>query len=137
MNRTFINSRDELVCIDVDSVAYLKAAGNYTELFYMHNQGKSLQLSISISKLYEQLKKFNGRSNFFFKLGRSYVVNDIFLRRIKLDGIPMLYLGDGKGHTLRIEGLSKMLLRTYKESVVLKEEKHPQKTNRKKQTQND
>lgn len=132
MNRTIIHSRDELICIDVDSVAYLKAAGNYTELFYMNNQGKALQLTISISKLYEELKTFNGRSNFFFKLGRSYVINDVFLRRIKLNGIPMLYLGDSLGHTLRVEGLSKSLLRAYKEAVVLKEENQNKKSNRKK-----
>lgn len=137
MNRALIDSRDELVCIDVDSVAYMKAAGNYTELFYIHNQGKSLQLAKSISKLYEDLKKYNGRSNHFFKLGRSYVVNDAFLRRIKLDGIPALYLGDSMGNTLRLEGPSKMLLRAYKEFVVLKEEKHLQKINRKRTTQND
>lgn len=120
MEKIFINSRDELLCIDVDAVAYLKAAGNFTELYYVYSQGKPLQLSMGITKLYDELVKYNGSRNLFFRIGRSHVVNDTYLRRIRLDKTPLLYLGDSEGHMLRVEGISKILLRTYKDARLKK-----------------
>lgn len=129
MNQILINSRDELICIDVDAVAYLKAAGNFTELYYVYSHDKPVQISMGISKIFDQLVKYNGGRNLFFKIGRSYVVNDAYLRRIRLDTVPLLYLGDSKGNMLCVKGVSKMLLRAYKDARAQKVEVNNKKNN--------
>lgn len=130
MKRILVNTRDELICIDVDAVAYLKAAGNFTELYYVYSQEKPLQLSMGITKLYDELVKHNDSRNLFFKIGRSHVVNDAYLRRIRLDTVPLLYLGDSTGNMLCIKGISKVLLRAYKDArsqkVVVNNQNNPQ-----------
>lgn len=136
MNNILIKTRDELICIDVDSVAYLKAAGNYTEMFYIYSNGKPVQIPKSISALYTELKKHNNRRNFFLKLGRSYVVNDLFLRRIKTDNKPTLFLGDSIGNQLRIEDLSKQMLNAYKEARFLRVEMKTKRTTSKNTEEN-
>lgn len=121
MNKLFINSRDEFISIDVKAVAYLKAAGNFTELYYIYGGGKPVQLSISITKLLDELKKYNGSLCLFVRLGRSYVVNDVMVRRIKFDGrTPLLLLADSVGHELRVDGISKNILKTYRDAKVAK-----------------
>lgn len=54
MTKICLNSRDELLMLDLDKIAYLKANGNYTDLTYMYEQKQSL--SISLSKLEEILR---------------------------------------------------------------------------------
>jgi len=44
-----LNSRDELLLIDIEKIAFLQANGNYTRLTYIG--GQSMMLTMGLSKV--------------------------------------------------------------------------------------
>lgn len=69
-----INSRDELRLIDMDSVVYLKASGNYSDFFYANGY---VRTELSCLSDFEQLitSAFPAGTSPFIRLGRSLLVN--------------------------------------------------------------
>ena len=113
MANIFINSRDILITIDPNLVAFVLADGNYSRVLYINK--REINLTMGISKVDELLKANGGKRNKFLRLGRSVIVNHIYLHKIDLLR-QLLILSDGR-QELRLN-LSKKLLKSYKEAVV-------------------
>ncbi len=126
MSKLFFNTRDDLVCIDSDLIAAVKADGNYTKVFYIN--GKLIHLNTGITKMEEILKAIPSKTNKFIRLGRSYIINHAFLFRIE----PLkqqLILSDGNKYDLKVH-MSKQVLKSYKEALEKRSEVIRQKKQR-------
>lgn len=124
MPKLFLNTRDELVCIETDKIAVVQANGNYSRVVYITK--KEVMLTMSISKLEEILKSFNHAGHKYLRLGRSFIVNHAYLQKIDLLK-QQLVLSDNDKNDIRIT-LPKQILKTYKnataESIKIKEEQY-------------
>lgn len=113
MSKLCINTRDELVVISLDRIAYIKAEGNYAKITYIG--GMQLLVSLGIGKLEELIRKSCnlGEKSSFVRIGRSYLINQVFVQSISIPN-EILVLSDFRKakHTLRI---SKPLLKIYKD----------------------
>ena len=113
MARLYFNTRDDLICIDTDLVAAVKADGNYSKVFYI--TGRVIHLSMGISQLEEILKSKASNRNRYVRLGRSCIVNHAFLFKIE----PLkqqLILSDGHKCDLKVP-LPKQTLKSYKDAL--------------------
>lgn len=115
MNKLCLNSRDELLIIDLDAVAYFHANGNYTELTYI--QGETRLLTIGLSKMEEYIGRSWPKDSAtpFLRLGRSYIINQTYLCGISVVR-QRLTLSDGAGHIYSLQ-VPKPLLKEYKEKI--------------------
>lgn len=115
MNKICLSSRDELLIIDLDKVAFFKANGNYTELSYM--TGQKVMMSLGLAKAEELIKKSLPKENpsSFVKLGRSIIINEKFLTHISTLKQKVI-LSDGGDLSYSIS-IPKQLLRKYKELI--------------------
>lgn len=110
-----LNSRDELLLIDLEKVAYLKANGNYTDLTYISEQTQTL--SLSLSKMEEVIRRAGEQTGpgRFIRLGRSLIIN-----RTYMIGISVLrqriILSDCDGHTHVVQ-VPKPILKKFKEMI--------------------
>lgn len=116
MAKIVFNFRDELVSVDTDMIAAIKAEGNYSLVVYINEY--KLTLSLGISKLYDILKERNNEGTSFVRVGRSIIINHRYLQRI--DMIKQLVVLTDKGkHELRVK-VPKNELRHYKDAVANK-----------------
>lgn len=110
-----LNSRDELLIIELDKVAYFQANGNYTQLKYIKGGGHLL--SIGLSKVEEYIRRAWPKSaqTPFIRLGRSLIINQSFLVEISV-AKQKVFLSD---HSESIHALPvpKPLLKVYKEKI--------------------
>jgi len=113
MAKLFLSNRDTLLCIDVDSIALLKAEGNYTRMYYV-NQHETF-LSYGIGQLYEILVKTQSDTSHFVRLGRSIIVNHSYLQKIDILK-QIIELSDHGRNTVRIS-IPKNILKSYKSSI--------------------
>lgn len=115
MKKLCLNSRDELVILNLDSVAYVEADGNYCNVHTI--DGMRIMLSLGIGKLESSLAAAypSGVGSPFIRLGRSFIINQDFLFRINIakQKIILSNLAD-KSYTLTI---NRQLLKRYKELV--------------------
>lgn len=115
MAKLCFNSRDELIMIDIDSIAYIKADGNYTKMIYI--SGQETNVSLGLSKLEEYIRKAlpKDKPSSFVRLGRSLMINQRFLYHISITR-QKLTLSDyqNKFHTIIVP---KLLLKKYKELI--------------------
>lgn len=116
MNKLYFNSRDELICIDINLVAAVQADGNYSKIIYVTQ--KEIILSHGISKVEEALKLCNDSRNTFVRLGRSVVINQAYFQKIDLLK-GLLILGDTSKNEIKLN-LPKLILKTYKEAILKK-----------------
>lgn len=115
MKRLCLNSRDELVVLDLDEVAYMEADGNYSNVFTM--KGMKIMLAMGIGKLEAIVAAaFSpGKGSPFIRLGRSYIINQNYLFRINLSKQKLILSDFGeRNYVLTI---NKQLLKGYKELV--------------------
>ena len=115
MPRLCINSRDELIIIDLEKVAYLRAQGNYTELMYI--EGQSMLLTLGLSRLETMIRDSmpKDRPGIFARMGRSLIINQRFLTRISVLNQKLVLSDRGKNsYTLQVP---KDLLKGYKKAV--------------------
>ena len=113
MGKLYFNTRDELTCLEVDLVAFVRADGNYSKVVYI--TGKEITLTFGISKLETILKEHNDKRNRFDRIGRSIIINHFYLYKIE----PMkqiMILSDGGSRDLRI-AMPKQNLRAYKDAI--------------------
>lgn len=70
----FFNSRDELLRIDLSSVIYFEADGNYTRLVSVN--GLSSMVCMNLGKMEELLSlRFKDAPGSFARIGKRYIVN--------------------------------------------------------------
>lgn len=110
-----INSRDELLLIEMEKIAYLKAQGNYTELTYIG--GQKLLLTLGLSKLELMIREAMPKNGpgIFARMGRSLIINQRYLTRISVLN-QKLTLSDRAANTY-VLSVSKDLLKGYKKIV--------------------
>lgn len=113
MAKLYINTRDELCCIDTDLIAVVQANGNYSKIVYITK--KEVVLTISISKLEVSLKSYNNKKNRFIRLGRSYIINHSYLTRIDVLK-QIMVLSDNDKNEIRVP-IPKNILKSYKNAI--------------------
>ncbi len=115
MPRLCINSRDELIIIDLEKVAYLRAQGNYTEVMYI--EGQSLLLTLGLSRLETMIRDSmpKDRPGIFARMGRSLIINQRYLTRISVLN-QKLTLSD-RGKNAYALSVPKDLLKGYKKAI--------------------
>lgn len=115
MQRLCLNSRDELIIIQLDKVAYFQAKGNYTNLAYI--KGDTQLLTLGLSKVEEYLRRAlpKDKPSPFIRLGRSLIINQAFLADISVLK-QKIRLSDFEGNSCSV-AVPKPLLKEYKEKI--------------------
>lgn len=115
MKKICINNRDEMVILFVDNIAYIMADGNYTKVCYMG--GMTTVLSFGLSKVEAMVSAAyaEGTISPFVRLGRSVIINQLFLYDINILK-QHLVLSDCMKNTITLK-LPKPLLKKYKDLV--------------------
>ena len=115
MYKLCLNSRDELMIIDLEEIAFLQASGNYTHLNYI--SGETHLLSFGLSKIEEYIRNTwpVDVPTPFVRIGRSLIINQTFLSSISVLK-QKIFLSDNKGHSFALV-VSKPLLKEYKEKI--------------------
>jgi len=114
MAKLYINTRDELTCVDASKDAVVQANGNYSRVVY--NTKREIMVTYGISKLEETLKTYNNKDNRFIRLGRSFIINHAFLQKIDVLK-QQIVLSDGDKNEIRVT-IPKQILKSYKDAVV-------------------
>lgn len=115
MYKLCINSRDELLIIDLEKVAFFQANGNYTYLNYI--MGKPQLMTIGLSKIEEYIRMTwsKEKPSPFVRLGRSLIINQSFLSEISVLKQKII-LSDRGEHSYSLS-VPKPLLKEYKEKI--------------------
>ena len=115
MRKICINNRDEMIMLFVDNIAYIMADGKYTKICYIG--GFTTVLSLGISKIETMLSRAypKGTTSPFVRLGRSVIINQMFLYNINTLK-QCLVLSDCNKNSLTLK-LPKPLLKKYKDMV--------------------
>lgn len=115
MCRLCLNSRDELLIIDLQKIAYFQADRNYTRLTYI--EGETHLLTLGLSKIEECIRRAWPAEipSPFIRLGRSLIINQSYLTGISLL-TRKISLSDN-GRNTYILSISKPLLKEYKEKI--------------------
>ena len=115
MYKLCLNSRDELMIIDLEEVAYFQANGNYAHLQYI--KGETHLLTVGLSKVEEYIRRSWPKdiASPFVRLGRSLIINQRFLSHISVLR-QKLTLSD-RGSISYALTISKPVLKAYKESI--------------------
>lgn len=115
MAKICLNSRDELIILDLDLVAFFQANGNYTQLTYISGQKQLLTLGLSKIEAVIRAATPVGKRGSFLRLGRSLIVNKRFIITISVPK-QKLYLGDYDNHLFSLP-VPKPLLKALKEEL--------------------
>lgn len=110
-----INSRDDLLIVSLDNVAYFLADGNYTVVNYI--SGQKMAVSLGLSKMEVLISNAfpAGEASSFVKIGRSLIINQNYLCRI--DTVRQrLVLSDFSDNVVALP-VTKALLRNYKKHI--------------------
>jgi len=124
MIKLCLNTRDELMMVDLRKVVYFQANGNYTEFMYIC--GEKHLVSFGLSKIEESIR-LSWRANTpspYARVGRSLIVNTHYLSEISVIR-QRLVLGDCDGHSVTLK-VSKPLLKRFKDVVISKREPQTQ-----------
>ncbi|GAB5553987.1 MAG: hypothetical protein Sapg2KO_35780 [Saprospiraceae bacterium] len=69
------NSRKEIIRLDLQEIAYVKAADNYVEIYYLQEQQLQMKL------LRSTLKKINSKAPALVRAHRSYLINPVHFQQ--------------------------------------------------------
>lgn len=115
MKYLYLNSRDELLRIDINKIVYFEADANYTNIV-MVNKLKGvvcMNLACMQKVLSEKLKE---QSQIFARVGKKYIINLNFVFQINVLRQKMI-LSDGENFAYQLE-LSKEALKNLRELYV-------------------
>lgn len=112
MLRLCINTRDEVVLISLEDIAFLQADGNYTRIMYI--EGQQISVSLGLSKMEELIQQTfpKDRTSPFVRLGRSLIINQNFLYYINMLKLKLV-LSDRKNHSYSLN-IPKNILKAYR-----------------------
>lgn len=115
MRKICLNTRDELLILDLDRVAFFQADGNYTRLTYI--SGHALVINTGLSGVEKILAATlpKGSPAMFVRMGRSLIINQTFLTNINVLK-QYLTLSDLGSHHFKLS-VPKNLLKIYKDKV--------------------
>lgn len=110
-----LNSRDELLRIDISKIVYFEADGNYTNIV-MANQLKGvvcMNLAHMQQVLSERLKE---QASIFVRVGKRHIINHTYVYQINVLR-QKLTLSDGKNFAFNLD-VSKDALKQLKDLYV-------------------
>ena len=111
----FLNSRDELLRLDISRIAYFEADGNYTNI-RMANGLKGV-VCMNLARVKEVLaESLREKSAIFARIGKRYIINLGFVFKIDV-ARPNLVLSDGISFSYTLS-LSKDALKGLKDVFV-------------------
>lgn len=117
MNDQFLvfNSRDELVRMDITTIVYFEADGNYTQIVTVNKLKASVLMNLSqmIKALDEQLGE---DAQLFMRIGKRFIINFRFIYQINVLK-QTLVLSDGSRFAFQLS-VSKDALRKVKELML-------------------
>lgn len=115
MYKLCLNSRDGLLILDLEKIAFFQAQGNYTHLQYI--KGEHHLLMLGLSKVEELIRKSLPREkpSPFIRLGRSLIINQTFISEINILK-QRLTLTDRGTNSYNLT-VPKPLLKEYKERI--------------------
>ena len=115
MYKLCINTRDELLIINLAKIAFFQANGNYTHMQYI--KGETHLLTIGISKVEEFIRQVwpAGQPSTFIRLGRSLLINQTYLTEINILK-QRITLSDRETNSYTLS-VPKPLLKQYKELI--------------------
>lgn len=110
-----LNSRDELLRIDVSKIVYFEADGNYTNIIQI-NKLRGV-VCLNLARLQEILvDRLKEKSSNFIRIGKKYIINRTFVYQINIVR-HKLVLSDGQSFAFQLE-ISKEALKKLKELYV-------------------
>jgi len=112
MAKICLNTRDDMLFIDLDKMAFAQANGNYTELTYISGQKQMITIGLSKVEDFIRASFTKGASSPFVRMGRSLIINQAYLYAINILR-QKLVLSDFNGHAYSIS-VPKQLLKEYK-----------------------
>lgn len=115
MPKLCLNSRDDLIILNLDHVAFFQANGNYTQLTYISGQKQLLTIGLSKVEAVIRAATPPGQKGVFMRLGRSLIINKNFIITISVPK-QKLYLGDYRNHLFNLT-VPKPLLKALKEEI--------------------
>lgn len=115
MYKLCLNTRDELLIIDLAKIAFFQANGNYTHMQYI--KGETHLLTIGISKVEEFIRQVwpADQPSPFIRLGRSLLINQTYLTEINILK-QRITLSDRETNSYTL-AVPKPLLKQYKELI--------------------
>lgn len=110
----YFNSRDELLRVDLSSVVYFEADGNYTR--FVSVNGLSNMVCMNLGRMEELLSiRFKDTPGSFVRIGKRYIINLKFVYRINTLK-QELTLSDQNSFTMTLS-ISKVALKALKEVI--------------------
>lgn len=111
----FLNSRDELLRLDISRIAYFEAVGNYTNI--MMANGLKGVVCMNLARMKEVLaESLREKSAIFARIGKRYIINLGFVFKIDV-ARQNLVLSDGISFSYTLS-LSKDALKGLKDVFV-------------------
>ncbi|WP_455962705.1 LytTR family transcriptional regulator DNA-binding domain-containing protein [Bacteroides bouchesdurhonensis] len=111
-NYLFLNSRDELLRIDISKIVYFEADGNYTSIILTNKLRPTIGINLAQTEklLNERLRE---RSRIFARIGKRYIINLNYVYQINILK-QRLVLSDYTNFAFQLE-VSKEALKKLKE----------------------
>ena len=108
----YLNSRDELLRIDVRKIVYFEADGNYTDVVLVN--GLKGVVGMNLARMQEVLsERLRERAAIFARVGKKYIINHTYVYQINVLR-QKLVLSDGD-HFIFTLDISKEALKRLKE----------------------
>lgn len=108
----FFNTRDELIKVKLDRVAYFEADSNYCHVVFINGARATLLTSlVNIETLLDE--RFRGDSPMFIRIGKRYIINRLYIFQINIP-LQKLVLSDFTSPAIFELNISKEALRNLK-----------------------
>ncbi len=109
----FFNTRDEMIKVKLDRVAYFEADSNYCHVYFINGARATLLTSlINIETLLKE--RFRGDEPMFIRIGKRYIVNRQYIFQINVQR-QKLVLSDLTSPNVMEISVSKEALRNLKQ----------------------
>lgn len=113
MGNLVFNTRDEMISINVDSIAVVQANGNYSRIVSINR--RETMVSMGITQVEEAIKNSKSKKSRFIRLSRSLVINHSYLYKIEI--LKQLMTLSNGVDDIKLK-VSKETLKAYKNSVI-------------------
>ena len=108
----YLNSRDELLRIDISKIVYFEADGNYTNIV-LANQLRGV-VCMNLARMQEMLsERLKEQASIFARVGKRHIINHTYVYQINVLR-QKLVLSDGKRFAFSLD-ISKEALKKLKE----------------------
>jgi len=114
----YLNSRDELLRIDISKIVYIESDGNYTNII-LSNKMKGV-VGMNLARMQQVLaESLKEHARTFVRIGKKHIINHSYVYQINLVG-HRLTLSDGENFAYQLD-ISKDALKKLKDMYVSKD----------------